>query len=578
MLKYSIMKNQEIANIFRQIAQILEIMGENHFRIRAYERAAQNIESMPEDIEIFIKEDRVTTIPGIGKDLEQKIKEIVSEDRLQYLEDLKKDIPKGLLDILAIPGVGPKTAKLLYEKLDIRDVVMLERMAHAGRIRELPGMKQKTEENILRGIEILKRGHDRMDLKTAQNVALSFVSELKRLKEVKRIDPAGSLRRGKDTVRDIDILISSNSPEKVMGAFTESPQVKEVLAKGPTKSSILSTDDINVDVRVIKDDSYGAALLYFTGSKEHNIRLRQLAIKKGLKLSEYGIFRKNKRIAGKTEIEMYKKLGLPYIEPELREARGEIEAASKDKLPDLIELKDIKGDLHAHSTWSDGGSSMEEVVKKAKDMGYEYIAITDHSQGLKIARGLDRRDLKNKKKEMNRLSKKYKGIKILFGTEVDIDSEGRLDYPDDILREMDIVIGAIHSGFKQPRERLTKRITAACKNKYVHIIAHPTGRLWGAREAYEVDFEEVFMVAADTGTAIEINSYPQRLDLNDIYSRMAKEAGVKLAINTDAHIAEQLDTMKFGVSVGRRAWLEKKDVINTLGFGRLSAFLKKKSS
>ncbi|MBU4343159.1 MAG: DNA polymerase/3'-5' exonuclease PolX [Candidatus Omnitrophica bacterium] len=572
------MKNQEIADIFRQIAQILEIMGENHFRIRAYERAAQNIESMPEDIEIFIKEDRVTTIPGIGKDLEQKIKEIVSEGRLQYLEDLKKDIPKGLLDILAIPGVGPKTAKLLYEKLDIRDVVMLERMAHAGRIRELPGMKQKTEENILRGIEILKRGHDRMDLKTAQNAALSFVSELKRLKEVKRIDPAGSLRRGKDTVRDIDILISSNSPEKVMGAFTESPQVKEVIVKGPTKSSILSTDDINVDVRVIKDDSYGAALLYFTGSKEHNIRLRQLAIKKGLKLSEYGIFRKNKRIAGKTEIEMYKKLGLPYIEPELREARGEIEAASEDKLPDLIELKDIKGDLHAHSTWSDGGSSMEEVVKKAKDMGYEYIAITDHSQGLKIARGLDRRDLKNKKKEMNRLSKKYKGIKILFGTEVDIDSEGMLDYPDDILREMDIVIGAIHSGFKQPRERLTKRITAACKNKYVHIIAHPTGKLWGAREAYEVDFEEVFRVAADTGTAIEINSYPQRLDLNDIYSRMAKEAGVKLAINTDAHIAEELDNMKFGVSVGRRAWLEKKDVINTLGFGKLRTFLKKKSS
>ena len=572
------MKNKDIAKIFRQIAQILEIKGENHFRIRAYERGAQNIESLSEDIEVFIKEDRVTTIPGIGKDLEQKIKEIVSEGRLQYLEDLKKDIPKGLLDILAIPGVGPKTAKLLYEKLEIRDVVMLERMAHAGRIRELPGMKQKTEENILRGIEILKRGHDRMDLKTAQDVALSFTSGLKKLKEVKRIDPAGSLRRRKDTVRDIDLLISSNKPEKVMHAFTTLPQVKEIIVKGPTKSSILSIDNIQVDVRVIKDDSYGAALLYFTGSKEHNIRLRQRAITKDLKLSEYGIFRNNKRIAGKTEMEMYKKLGLSYIEPELREDRGEIEGALEDKLPDLIELKDIKGDLHAHSTWSDGGSSMEEVVKKAKDIGYEYIAITDHSQGLKIAGGLDRQDLKNKKKEMDMLSKKYKGINILFGAEVDIDSEGRLDYPDDILKEMDIVIGAVHSGFKQPKERLTKRIIAACKNKYVHIIAHPTGRLWGAREAYEVDFEEVFKAAADTGTAIEINSYPQRLDLNDIHSRMAKKAGVKLAINTDAHIAEQLDTMRFGVSVGRRAWLEKKHVINALSFEKLSVFLKKKSS
>jgi len=572
------MKNKDIAKIFRQIVQILEIKGENHFRIRAYERGAQNIESLSEDIEVFIKEDRVTTIPGIGKDLEQKIKEIVSEGRLQYLEDLKKDIPKGLLDILAIPGVGPKTAKLLYEKLEIRDVVMLERMAHAGRIRELPGMKQKTEENILRGIEILKRGHDRMDLKTAQDVALSFTSGLKKLKEVKRIDPAGSLRRRKDTVRDIDLLISSNKPEKVMHAFTTLPQVKEIIVKGPTKSSILSIDNIQVDVRVIKDDSYGAALLYFTGSKEHNIRLRQRAITKDLKLSEYGIFRNNKRIAGKTEMEMYEKLGLSYIEPELREDRGEIEGALEDKLPDLIELKDIKGDLHAHSTWSDGGSSMEEVVKKAKDIGYEYIAITDHSQGLKIAGGLDRQDLKNKKKEMDMLSKKYKGINILFGAEVDIDSEGRLDYPDDILKEMDIVIGAVHSGFKQPKERLTKRIIAACKNRYVHIIAHPTGRLWGAREAYEVDFEEVFKAAADTGTAIEINSYPQRLDLNDIHSRMAKKAGVKLAINTDAHIAEQLDTMRFGVSVGRRAWLEKKHVINALSFEKLSVFLKKKSS
>ncbi|MEE8317603.1 MAG: DNA polymerase/3'-5' exonuclease PolX, partial [Candidatus Omnitrophota bacterium] len=455
------MKNQEIANIFRQIAEILEIKGENPFRIRAYERAAQNIESIPEDIEIFVREDRLKMIPGIGRDLEEKIKEIVSSGRLQYLEDLKKDVPQGLIDILAIPGVGPKTAKLLHEKLHIRDMVMLERMAHAGRISKLPGMKEKTEENILRGIEILKRGRDRMDLKTASDVAGSFIIQLKRLKEVKRIDPAGSLRRMKDTVKDIDILVSSKGPRKVMDKFTALPDVKDILAKGPTKSSIVTKDGIQVDVRVIKDVSYGAALLYFTGSKQHNIRLRHLAIKKGLKLSEYGIFKKTKRVAGKTEAEMYKKLGLLYIPPELREDRGEVEAAMKGDLPKLVELRDIKGDLHVHSTWSDGGSSIEEIVKKAMALGYEYIAITDHSQGLKIAGGLNKEELRLKRKEIERLNKKYRDIKILFGTEVDIDSDGNLDYPDEVLKGMDVVIGAVHSGFKQSRERLTKRIIKA---------------------------------------------------------------------------------------------------------------------
>lgn len=567
------MKNQNIADIFKEIAEILEIKGENVFRIRAYERAARNIEAIPEDIGLLIKEDRVKDIPGIGKDLEAKIKEIADTGRLKYLDELKKDVPQGIIDMLDIPGVGPKTARLLYEKLGIVDLVMLERMAHAGRIRSLPGMKEKTEENILRGLELLKRNRERMDLKTASDISDSFVAQLKKLKEVKDIASAGSLRRMKETVRDIDILVSSNRAERVMAAFTGLEEAKEVLAKGPTKSSIATRDGIQVDVRVVKADSYGAALLYFTGSKAHNIRLRQLAIKKGLKLSEYGIFRKDKRIACRTEKEIYEALGLSYIAPELREDRGEIEAAGEKRLPELVELSDIKGDLHIHSTWSDGGSSIEEVIVKARQIGYEYIAITDHSQGLKIAGGLDKKELGIKRKEIEALRKKYKDIKILFGAEVDIDSDGNLDYPDDILGEMDIVIGAIHTGFKQPQEKATRRIVKACQNRHVDIIAHPTGRLWGVREPYELNFDEIFKVARDTSTALEINSFSQRLDLNDIHCRMARDAGAMLAVNTDAHLAGQLELMKFGIATARRGWLKKGDVLNTLTFDRLIAKL-----
>ena len=564
------MKNQEISNIFKEIAGILEMKGENVFRIRAYERAARNIGSLPEDIELLIKEGRIKEIPGIGKDLEDKIREIADTGSLRFLGELKKDIPQGIIDMLGIPGVGPKTAKMLHKKLGIIDLVMLERMAHAGKIRNLSGMKKKTEENILRGLELLKRGRDRMDIKTAMDVSLSFTARIKGLKEVKKIDTAGSLRRMKDTVRDIDILISSGEPEKVMDVFSGFQDVKEVLSKGPKKSSVITWDGIQVDIRAVEDASYGAALLYFTGSKAHNIRLRQIAIKKGLKLNEYGIFRKDKKIAGGTEEGMYKALGLSYITPELREDRGEIEAAIKKRLPGLVELKDIKGDLHTHSTWSDGGSPIEEVVLKAREKGYEYIAITDHSQGLKIAGGLGKKELGLKRKEIENLRNKYKDIKILFGAEVDIDAEGGLDYPDDILAEMDVVVGAIHTGFKQSVEKATRRIIKACQNKHIDIIAHPTGRLWGAREPYELNFEEIFKVAVDTSTALEINSFPQRLDLNDIHCRMARDAGVTLAVNTDAHLAQHLELMKFGIGTARRGWLDKKDILNTLPFKDLA--------
>ena len=583
------MKNLEISTIFRDIAKILEIKGDNPFRIRAYERAAQNIEGLTEDIEGYIKEDRLTEIPGIGKDISEKIKEIVKTGKLKALADLKKTIPGGLLDLLNIPSVGPKTAKLLYEKLKIKNISDLEGVIRKNKLGGIFGIKEKTIENISKGIELLKRGRERMTLAQAVLVADEFVNTLKKLPTVKKISTAGSLRRQKETVRDIDILVISHKPKKVMQAFTSSPSVRDVLAEGQTKASVRTKEDIQVDCRVVEQKSFGAALLYFTGSKNFNIKLRQLAIKKGLKINEYGVFsatkrggfaknygeRKNKFVAGKTEEEIFKLLGMPYIEPELREDNGEIELALKNKLPKLIELKDIKGDFHVHSTWSDGGNSIEEIVRACLKRGYSYAAITDHSQSLKVASGLSIAALEKKKQEIEKINKNLKGFRILYGTEVDIDSDGKLDYKDEILKEFDLVIAAIHTGFKQSKEQLTRRFIKACQNRYVHIIAHPTGRLWGTRDAYEIDLDELLKAANQTNTFLEINAFPQRLDLNDLNCHRAKEMGVKLALGTDAHTIEQLENMKLGISVARRGWLTGNDVINTLSVDELLKTLKK---
>jgi DNA polymerase (family 10) len=569
------MKNSEIARIFREIANILEIKGENVFRVRAYERAAQNIEGLGQDIEDYLKDGRLSDIPGIGKDLSDRITEFIHSGKIKLHEDLKKSIPAGLLELLNIPSVGPKTAKLLYEKLKIRNIADLEKAIAKHKLQGIFGIKEKTVENILKGIAILKRGKERMTLAQALQTAEEFIGALRRNPAVKKISPAGSLRRQKETVRDIDILVVSDKPALVMDAFSRLAAVKEILAKGPTKASVRTQQDIQVDCRVVEEKSFGAALLYFTGSKTFNIKLRSIAIRKGLKLNEYGLFRKQKSIAGKSEEEMFKRLGLAYVEPELREDTGEIELARKNALPDLIELKDIKGDLHAHSEWSDGKSSIKEMAQAARALGYSYLAITDHSRSLKVAGGLSIPDLKRKKQEIEALNKRLEGLRILYGTEADIGSDGKIDYPDDILKEFDIVVAAIHTGFKQSRSQLTKRIARACLNKYVHIIAHPTGRLWGAREAYDLDLEEIYRVARDTNTCLEINSFPNRLDLNDLNCRRAKEAGVKFAISTDAHLAEQLEMMRLGVSVARRGWLSREDVINTLTVEQLLKTIKK---
>jgi DNA polymerase (family 10) len=569
------MKNKDIARIFRQIADILEIQGANVFRIRAYQRAAQNLEGLTDDIEACAQQGRLAEIPGIGRELSDKIQEFLATGKIKAHQELKKSIPPGLLELLDIPSVGPKTAKVLYEEAHVTDLASLEKAIAAGRLAAIFGIKEKTIENIAKGIALVKQDRERMTIAEAMQVADDFTGYLKKIPGVKKVTPAGSLRRRAETVGDIDLLVISPKPQNVMDTFVKHPAVKDILAHGATKSSVRTQGGIQVDCRVVQARSFGAALLYFTGSKNFNIRLRMLAGKSGLKINEYGVFKNERYVAGKTEEEIFSHLLMQYIAPELREDTGEIEQALEHRLPKLLELSDIKGDLHVHSSWSDGTSSIGEMCRAAQGRGYEYIAIADHSQGLKVANGLSIADLKKKKKEIRRLNAQSKDVRILFGTEVDVDSDGNLDYPDSVLAEFDVVVAAVHAGFKQSKDQLTRRVVRACMNKHVNIIAHPTGRLWGTRAPYELDFNEVYRAAKDSNTALEINSYPTRLDLNDKNARRAKEAGVRIAINTDSHAQEQLALVELGVAVARRGWLGKADVINTLPLNKLLKALDK---
>ena len=569
------MKNQEIARIFDEIAELLEIKGENPFRIRAYRRAALNIEGLSKSVEdTSMKE--LLEVPGIGQDLAAKIGEYLKTGKIQAHEDLKNEIPEGLLTLLSVPGLGPKTAKMLIEKLKIRGIEDLEKLASEHKLAGLPGIKEKTEENILKGLEMLKRGRERQPLGKVLPIAQDILEHLKKNTHATRADLAGSLRRWKDTIKDIDILAASDNPGEVMQAFINLPNVKNVLMQGTTKSSVMIREGLQVDLRVVDKESYGSALLYFTGSKAHNIRLREMAVKAGLKINEYGIFREkdNKRIGGKNEGDIYRVLGLPYIPPELREDQGEIEAALKGRLPRLVSVEDIKGDLHVHSQWSDGSHTFEQLVDAARKHAYSYIAITDHSKGLGIARGLTEERLMAQKKVITALNSRLRGFRIIHGVEVDIRSDETLDLSDDVLKELDLVVASIHSGFKQSREQLTRRLASAMKNPYVAIIAHPTGRLIGERDAYDVDMDEVLRTAKQTGTALEINAYPLRLDLDDTYARRAKDMGIPVVISTDAHVTTQFDYMSYGISTARRGWLEKSDVANTMELKKLLKQLK----
>lgn len=565
------MKNFEISFIFSDIADMLEIKGENFFKVKAYRKAAHVISNLPADIEDIMKNIPLEEIEGIGKALSGKIQEIIKTGTCHYYEELKKEFPRGLVEMLRIPGLGAKKVRIIYDALNISTIDELEKAAKAHQIWTLPGMGVKTEQAILKGINMLKGETGKALLSTALSVAEGIVSMLKTMPEIDKIEIAGSLRRRKELIGDIDILASSSQPEQVIQGFLKLPGITKVLAQGTTKVSALLNIGMQVDLRVVEPRSFSCALLYFTGSKEHNIKIRSISQKMGLKLNEYGIYeeKSEKAIYPASEKELYGFFNLPYIIPELREDRGEIEAAIEGKLPSSIDLKDIRGDLHVHSDWSDGVNSIETMVKEAKALGYEYIAITDHSKSLKIARGLDEKRLKDQIDFIRELNKKIDGIRILTGIEVDILSNEFLDFNDDILRELDVVIASIHSGFKQEREKLTRRIIAACENPHVDIIAHPTGRMIGRREPYDIDIDLILKTAAETNTILEINSSPDRLDLNDVLAKRAKEMGVKISIDTDAHEKEGLKDIRYGVWDARRAWLEKKDVVNALPLDKL---------
>ena len=570
------MKNIEVAELLNEIADYLEFANEP-FKIRAYRKAALVIEGLSEDIEQVWKDNRLEELPGIGGGIAKKIDEFLRTGKLKHLEDLKKKTPVDMEGLGKIEGIGPKTIFKLYKQLKVKTVADLEKAAKQGKIQKIRGLGPTVEQNILKSIEFAKKTKERVPLGFALASAEEVVVLLKALKYVERVGIAGSTRRMKETIGDIDILATSKNPDKVIEFFTKMPNVADVLAKGPTKSSIRLKEGIQVDLRVLDDHIFGAALLYFTGNKEHNILLRRIAIEKGLKLSEYGLFHKktNKLVAGRTEEEVYKKLGMDYIEPEMREDEGEIELAQHYMLPKLIGYNDIKGDLQMHTKWSDGNNTIEEMAIAAKKIGHDYICITDHTGKLAIAHALDEKRITEQRKEIEKVNKKLKGITVLQGVEVNITDDGSLDMPDKVLKQLEIVVASIHSGFKNPKEKITKRMIKAMENENVDIIAHPTGRLITKRESYDIDLDAVFDAAKKTGTVMEINSYPERMDLRDAHVRAAVKAGVKLVISTDAHNTDQLRFIKLGIGTARRGWAIKSDVINTRGLKDMIRMLKK---
>lgn len=563
------MKNLEIAKILYKIADILEFQGVE-FKPVAYRRAANNIETMSEDIEEVYKQNKLENISGVGKNIAEKIAEFIKTGKLKYYEDLKKKIPIELDELMAIPEIGPKKAKFLYEKLKIKNIKDLKRAALTHKIQHLERMGVKTEETILRGIDLLEKNRGRMLLGYALPITNELENKLKSLKEVEIVNVAGSIRRMKETIGDADILVISNNSKKVIDFFTKLGEVKEILAMGETKSSVRLNNGLQVDLRVVERKSYGAALNYFTGSKEHNIALRRIAQTNRLKLSEYGLFKRSKYIAGKSEEEIYKTLGLRYIEPELRENTGEIEVSKKNKLPDLVKYDSIKGDFHLHTKFSDGINTIEEMAYACKKIGYEYMAISDHSK-LAVAGGMSDKDILNYTKEIEKV--KVSGIKILKSSEVNILKDGTLDLKNSTLKELDLVIGSIHSYFKLSKEEMTERILKVMDNEYLTILGHPTGRLIGKREPYDFDVDKVFSKAKERNIVLEINSFPERLDLKDNLIKLAREYKVKFVINTDSHSIEHLHFIKLGIGQARRGWLEANDIINTYDIKKLKKFL-----
>ena len=573
------MLNYELAQIFYAIADFLDIEGVA-WKPQAYKKVARVLENLREDVEVIYDKKGIKglmEIEGVGQAIAEKIEEYIHTGEIQEYNKLKKGLPKGIGQLLDIGSLGPKKVAVLYKELKIKNLKDLEKAIKKNKIAELPGFGIKTQDNILAGIEMMKRGSERMLLGEALPIARELVKELKKLKEVQQVEIAGSLRRRKETIGDIDILVSSKAPNKVMNSFTSLGYVDRILAKGETKSSVFLSAGIQADLRVINPAVFGAALQYFTGSKEHNIKLRSIAHNKGYKLSEYGLFnnKTGKLIAGKTEAEIYKKLGRSYIEPELRENLNEIELAKENKLPKLVELKDIKGDFHMHTIASDGINSAEEMAIAAKKFGYKYIAITDHTKYDRIANGLKEDEMFEYAKRIRELNKKIKGIKIFAGAEVAILSDGNLDYADDVLKKLDVVIASLHSGFKQEKDASTKRVLKALDNKYVDIFGHPTGRLIHQREPIRFDLPETFKLCKDRKIMLEINSSPSRLDLKDTDIKQAIDIGCNFVINTDSHATSHFYGLEFGVATARRGWATPNHIINTKPLNQLPKYFRK---
>jgi len=567
--------NADIAKVFEEIADLLEIQGENPFRIRAYRNASRLIEGLGVSIsEMIEKNEDLTELPGIGKDLAGKINEIVATGTCEALEKLRKQLPPTLTTLLRIPGLGPKRVQTLYRELDIGTPEQLYAAAHEGKISALPHFGEKIETTILQAMEKHVEKEARFKLATAAQYAEPLKSYLETIPGVNRVVIAGSYRRAKETVGDIDVLVTARRGSPVMDRFTEYDEVEQILSKGPTRSTVKLRCGLQVDLRFVPQASFGAALHYFTGSKAHNIAIRRLGQQKRLKINEYGVFRGTKRITGETEESVFRSVDLPFIPPEMRENRGEIEAARAGKLPRLVEVGDIRGDLHVHTNTTDGHNTLKEMVEAAKMRGYEYVAITEHSRRVTVAKGLDPQRLRKQIDEIDRLNEKRLGITVLKGIEVDILEDGKLDLPDSVLSELDLVVCAVHSKFDLPKGRQTERVLRAMDNRYFTILAHPTGRLIQERGPLELDMLKVIRKARERGCFLELNAHPERLDLLDVYCQMARDEGVAIAVSTDAHSTRDYDYMKYGIGQARRGWLEAKDVLNTKGLADLERLLK----
>lgn len=566
------MENKEVAKILYKVADFLE-MEDNPFRPKAYRRAAHTIEFLPENIEDIRIKGQLEDLPGIGKNIAQKIEEILDTGYLGYLEDLKLSAPVDFDALISVEGLGPKKIKQLYEELGIKNLDDLENMAKRHKIRRLKGMGEKSEKKILENIEFARKHGRRKLLGYILPLAQSLKEKLEKIEIIDKVEVAGSIRRRKETVGDIDILVTTTHPREVMDIFTNMAVVKEVISKGPSKTTVRLKEGIECDLRVFESNIFGAALMYFTGSKEINVELRRIAIQKNMKLNEYGLFKGKKRVAGSTETEIFHKLGMDYIEPELRENRGEVKAAIDGKLPKLVDYNQIRGDLQIHSEWSDGSNSIIDMAQTASKIGHEYIAITDHSGSLRIARGLNEKRLKNQIKEIDKINDTLDEITILKGVEVNIDSEGKLDIKNEILNDLDVVVASIHSGFGQEKEKITNRIIKAMENENVNILGHPTGRKIQERKSYNLDLEKIYQSSIDNKVYMEINSQPNRLDLNDENIKKAIESGCKLVINTDAHSPQQLNHIYLGIATARRGWASSNDIINTLSLQKLEKIL-----